>query len=362
MLEPLVIGLDSSTQSTKAIAWDPSGQAIAEGRADIAMSSPELNWIEQDPEDWWRSCIMALKALMQQIDADRVQAIAISNQRETLAFFDADGQATHPAIVWIDERARTEVQAFADEFGADEIHRITGRHIDLTPCLYRFSWMKKHRPEIYQKTAFFVDVQAFLVQRLCGGGFRTGWISSDPMGIFDMEKRTWSSELLDALELDASRLPEACAPGTHLGDVTSASAAETGLPANLPVYAAGGDGQLAGLGTNCTVRDRAYINLGTAVVSGIWSPDYRYHKAWRTELAAQGEGYIFENCLRSGAFLVNWFVDQFVAHGKADASVFAALEKAALFLLAQMVCCYNRIFRVSWIRIGTLRRVGFCSG
>ena len=98
---------------------------------------------------------------------------------------------------------------------------------------------------------------------------------------------------------------------------------------STPVFAAGGDGQLAGLGTNCTVPDRAYINLGTAVVSGIWLPEYHYNTAWRTELAAQGEGYILENCLRSGAFLVNWFVDQFVAQGKADASVFKRLEEAA---------------------------------
>jgi len=83
------------------------------------------------------------------------------------------------------------------------------------------------------------------------------------------------------------------------------------------------------LGTNCTSSERAYINLGTAVVSGIWSEQYRYDRAWRTELAAQGNGYIYESCLRSGAFLVNWFVDQFVAKGKADAAVFEELEAAA---------------------------------
>jgi xylulokinase len=152
------------------------------------------------------------------------------------------------------------------------------------------------------------------------------------MGLFDLTELGWSQPILDELELDSSRLPEALPPGALLGEVTDSAAAKTGLPAGLPIYAAGGDGQCAGLGTNCTVPDRAYINLGTAVVSGIWSPEYRYNSAWRTELAAQGEGYIFENCLRSGAFLLNWFVDQFVAHGKADAAVFKRLEAAALQL------------------------------
>ncbi|MBX2826465.1 MAG: FGGY-family carbohydrate kinase [Gammaproteobacteria bacterium] len=328
--EPLVIGLDSSTQSTKAIAWNAAGQVVAEGRADIAMNSPRLNWMEQDPEHWWQSCITALKGCMRDLDPARVQGLAISNQRETLGFVDKDGDATHPAIVWLDERSRAEVQSVAAQIGADNIHRITGRPVDITPCLYRFQWMKTHRPEVYQKTACFVDVQCFLVKRLCGGDFRTGWISADPMGLVDMETHEWSQELLEFLELDTSRLPELCAPGSQLGEVTAAAAEVTGLPPGLPVFAAGGDGQLAGLGTNCTIPDRAYINLGTAVVSGIWSPEYRYHKAWRTELAAQGEGYIFESCLRSGAFLVNWFVEQFVAHGKADAAVFQRLEQAAL--------------------------------
>lgn len=328
----LVIGLDSSTQSTKAIAWDKQGKVVAQGRADIPLDNPQLGYFEQDPEDWWSACTAALLQCVKQVDPSRVKSLAISNQRETIAFIDERGESAHPAIIWLDERARDEVQPFADEFGARELHRITGRPIDLTPCLYRFIWMKKHRPDIYQRTAHFVDVQAYLVQRLCGGHYRTGWISADPMGLVDMQTCHWSRPLLDALELDASRLPELHPPGTLLGTITDSAATITGLPEGLPIFAAGGDGQLAGLGTNCTIPDRAYVNLGTAVVSGIWSAEYRYSSAWRTELAAQGEGYIYETCLRSGAFLVNWFVDQFASAGvgKADASVFERLEKAAL--------------------------------
>jgi xylulokinase len=152
------------------------------------------------------------------------------------------------------------------------------------------------------------------------------------MGIFDLVEKRWSEPLLEALGLEAERLPVAHPPGTELGRINREAAESTGLPEGLPVFAAGGDGQCAGLGVGCTVPDRAYVNLGTAVVSGIWSPEYRYSTSWRTELAAQGEGYIYENCLRSGAFLVNWYVDQFVARGRADTAVFERLEQAALNL------------------------------
>ena len=328
----VVIGLDSSTQSTKAIAWNREGCAVAEGRADIPMSNPQLDYYEQDPQHWWLSAQQALKDCVAQVDGHTIQGLAISNQRETLAFLDENNQATRPAILWLDERCREQVDTFPARFGADRIHAITGRRPDMTSCLYTFAWLQEKQPEVFAQTARFVDVQSYLVQRLCGGDYRTGWISADPMGIVDMQHHDWSTELLDALELDRSRLPAMHAPGKQLGVINGSAAEETGLPVNTPVFAAGGDGQCAGLGVNCTVPDRAYINLGTAIVSGVWSKDYRYHAAWRTELAAQGEGYIFENCLRSGAFLINWFVDQFVAQGKASAADFDALETQAAAL------------------------------
>lgn len=334
MADELVIGIDSSTQSTKAIAWNATGEDLATGKADVPMDNPRLDCFEQNPADWWSACTTALKDCVTQLqakglDASSVRGLAISNQRETLSFIGTDGKPVYPSILWLDERCRQQVETFSREFGAENIHRISGRPPDVTPCLYSFQWIKENEPKVWEDTEFFIDVQAYLVQKLCGGDYRTGWFSADPMGIVDMQTQRWSAPLLDALELDESRLPDLHPPGTELGRILPDIALITGLPEGLPVYAGGGDGQCAGLGTACVSKERAYINLGTAIVSGVWSPDYQYNKSWRTELAAQGEGYIFENCLRSGAFLLNWFVDQFVARGKADAGVFNALEKAA---------------------------------
>lgn len=349
MSEHVVIGLDSSTQSTKAIAWDRQGSAHAEGRAPIPMANPGLDRYEQNPTDWWHAATKALKECVQALATDTViDGIAISNQRETIAFVDQQGEPVSPAIVWLDERSRDEVDPFNQQFdaqyGANKMHQITGRHPDLTPCVYTLAWMQKHASEIYRKTACFVDVQCYLVHKLCAESdstdsnasatakqWKTGWISADPMGMFDMENKCWSEPILKQLGITTSQLPVAFPPGETLGVISAAAAKSTGLKQGLPVFAAGGDGQCAGLGTDCTTPDRAYINLGTAVVSGIWSSQYRYNPAWRTELAAQGNGYIYENCLRSGAFLLNWFVEQF-GLDKDDGNVFDRLEAEALQL------------------------------
>jgi xylulokinase len=85
------------------------------------------------------------------------------------------------------------------------------------------------------------------------------------------------------------------AKGTEeVSKAQGAAAAATGLAPGTPVVAGGGDGQAAGLGVNALAPWRAYLNLGTAVVSGIYSPEYRTGTAWRTMGSCSGEGYYFE--------------------------------------------------------------------
>ena len=321
----IVIGVDSSTQSTKAIAWDRHGKVLAEGRCDIPLSNPSLEKFEQNVEDWWKAFCVSCRELRNHIEMSEVDGLAISNQRETLAKLDEDGKAIYPATVWMDKRSVQEVEDLNAAMGEGKIHELTGRPKDPCPCLYRILWLRNHEREIFDKVKCFADVQAFLVKRL-SGEFNTGWISSDPHGMFDIVNKCWSQEILQQLEIDESRLPNSFKPGTNLGKVSKKAAEETGLKEGTPIFAAGGDGQLAGLGTNCTKSDRAYINLGTAVVSGVWSKEYKISKNWRTEIAAHGEGYILENVLLSGALMVNWFVDQFIPGDRKDSNFFSNLE------------------------------------
>ena len=79
----LVIGLDSSTTATKAIAWTREGVEVAEGRSAIPLSRPAANWYEQDAEDWWRSACDALRGVLAQVAPQRIAALAISPKRRS---------------------------------------------------------------------------------------------------------------------------------------------------------------------------------------------------------------------------------------------------------------------------------------
>ena len=111
----LVVGLDCSTTSTKAIAFDKNGKMAAYASEAIPLLSPQPNYYEQDPSDWWRSAQQALKKITRQVDPERIAALAVSNQRETFVPLSRDGKHLRPAIVWLDERCKDEVEPFAQK-------------------------------------------------------------------------------------------------------------------------------------------------------------------------------------------------------------------------------------------------------
>jgi xylulokinase len=308
MDKDLVIGLDSSTSATKAIAWTREGTSVAEGRSPIPLSSPAPDWYEQNPDDWWKSACAALRDLLRRVSPGRIAAIGISAQRETFVPLSANGSPVRPAIIWMDRRCGDEVSWLSAQVGRERIHEISGKPVDLAPVAYRMAWMARHESEAYRRTAMFTDVHGYLTWRLTGD-FRTSWASADPLGLFDMRDRVWSREILEALQVQPGQLPLAMAPGSVLGSVNEQAAALTTVPVGTPVIAGGGDGQAAGLGVNALTPGRAYLNLGTAVVAGVHSTQYRIGQAWRTMGSCSGDGYYFEASLRSGTFLIDWFLE-----------------------------------------------------
>jgi xylulokinase len=324
----LVIGIDSSTTATKAIAWTRDGAVAGIGRCPIPLANPAHNRYEQNPDDWWSAATSSLRELLQQVAPQRIAALAIANQRETFVPLDSRGQPVRPAIIWLDQRCAKEVAWLTGKVGADNIHRISGKPPDMAPVAYRIAWMLRSEPELFRSTRMFADVQAYLVWRLTGA-FKTSWASADPLGIFDMEKKAWSPEVMQALALCPDRLPILAAPCSVIGEIGAAAAAETGLMPGTLVVGGGGDGQAAGLGVNALDPSHAYLNLGTAAVSGTYSKRYRTGTAWRTMGSCSGEGYYYETSLRTGTFLVEWFVREVCRAAETDKTIYGQLEAEA---------------------------------
>lgn len=309
MKSEIVIGIDSSTTATKAIAWNFHGENIAQATTPIGLSSPQPHYYEQNPDDWWQSMAKSLRALTKQVEKDSIAALAISNQRETYVGLDKTGNPVRPAITWLDERCKSQVDKFSALIGEDNIHQITGKPKDYAPVVYRLAWMKENENDLFSHVAKFCDVHTYLVFRLTGL-YKTSWASADPLGIFDLKNKRWSPEIIHHLNITPEQLPEPFRPGSLLGYVTREAAKATGLNFGTKVIAGGGDGQAAGLGVNAMMPERAYLNLGTAIVSGTFTKNYIVDRSFRTMASCSEDGYYCETSLRSGTFLIDWFIKQ----------------------------------------------------
>ncbi len=324
----LVIGLDSSTTATKAIAFDRRGRVVAEGRAPIPLSTPRPGWFEQEVSDWTGAAARALRQRSRKVDAGRIAGLAISNQRESFAQFDSNDRPLRPGTLWLDERAQTEVTDIVSELG-DSVHQISGKPPDVTPCLYRCRWLSTHMPKLWRNTAKTAEVHGVLTHYLTGR-WATSTASADPMGLIDVAAMDWSDSLLKAARLTRQQLPELFRPGDVMGEVTAGAARLTGLKPGTAVIAGGGDGQCAGAGANNFLEGRAYVNLGTAAVSGSYGRNFAIDRSFRTLVAVAEDGFSFETAIRTGTFLVNWMVERlFNVNPAKNPAIFKALEAEA---------------------------------
>jgi len=232
---PLVVAVDCSTTSAKAIVWDASGARVASASAPLPLSTPQPGYGEQDPTDWWSATAEAIRSAVASVDADRIVAVSVTHQRESFACLDDRGEAVRPAMLWLDVRAREQVE----RFGTDRVHALTGKPANPTPAWYKLLWIAEHEPETLARTRRIVDVHGYLVQRMTGL-WVTSIASADPLGLVDLATGDYSNELLDAAGIRREQLCDLVDPGARVGALTASAAAELGLRADTVVIAGAG--------------------------------------------------------------------------------------------------------------------------
>lgn len=328
-MRDLVVGIDSSTTATKAIAFDRAGVPLHEARAAYPTKTPLPGYFEQDPADWTHAAAQALRSVAQAVGAGRIAALAIGQQRETFALIDEEGRALRPGILWLDERARREVAELSARLGRDTIRDISGKPPDPTPSLYALAWLATHEPETMARAHAVVDVHGYLVRAMTGR-VATSLPCADPLGIIDLARGTWDPSLVAAAGLRPDQLPALAAPGTVIGTLTADFAQAAGISEGLPLIAGAGDGQMAGLGLGAIEPGLAYLSLGTGVVTGMHVAAMVTADAYRTLASPTGRGFIVETVLRSGMTLADWVAR--LTSGRADGETLTRLESEAAAL------------------------------
>lgn len=248
----VVIGVDSSTQSTKALAVDlETGAVLGEGRAAHRVSAGAGR--ESDPEQWWRALG---EAMMGTGWADRAAACSIAGQQHGLVTLDAAGRPVRPALLWNDVRSAPQAAELAAAFSAAELARRTGSVPTAAFTAAKWAWLHTNERAAADRVAAVRLPHDFLTERLTGEAVTdrgdasgTGWWGPDG----------YDTDVLGRIGLDPGLLPQVLAPGARAGVVRA------GMPLREGALVATGtgDNMAAALGLGLT-PGRPVLSLGTS--------------------------------------------------------------------------------------------------
>ena len=267
----MLIGIDLGTSTCKIIAVDREGRVVAVASRDYPMINLRPGWAEQEPDAWWRATGEAMADLTSQLPerGQEVVGIGMCGQMHGLTPLDADGNVIRPAILWNDQRAAAECDWITEQAGGlDELLRMTRNRMLPGFTGGKIIWLRDHEPEHYAAMTRLLNPKDYIRMRMTGV-FATDVSDASGTGLFDVEHRTWSSELLGKIGVDESLLPDVVESIEQTGTVADELCEAWGLPAGTPVYGGGGDAVIQTTAMGLIEEGSAGFTIGTAgIVAG----------------------------------------------------------------------------------------------
>jgi xylulokinase len=265
----LLLGIDVGTTGTRAILVDEAdGRVVAGATREYPLHTPRPLWAEQDPDDWWRGTVGAVQdalAAARKLGPVDVRGIGLSGQMHGVVLLGADGKPLGRSLIWCDGRSQEQCDAITSKVGAARLIELT-----CNPALVGFSapkmlWVREHDPRQWEQARKFLLPKDYIRFRLTGE-YRSEVSDASGTLLFDVTKRTWSKEMLSALELDASLLPSVHESPEVSARVRADVAAELGLPAGTPVVGGGGDQAAGAVGNGVVRRGLVSSTIGSSGV------------------------------------------------------------------------------------------------
>jgi xylulokinase len=248
-----LIGIDIGTTSAKGIAVDPeSGTVLATAESEYPVNSPQVGWMEQQPDAWLAATEEVLARLRSVVP--EVLGIGFSGQMHGLVCLDAGGAVIRPAILWNDQRSAPQCAALEAGTGRDRLLRLTGNRALPGFTAPKLLWMRENERDAYARIRRICLPKDYVRDHLVGG-HRSDVADASGTLLLDVRQRHWSDELLEELEIPASWLPELVESPDAVGVLEGA-----------PVAAGAGDQAAAGVGAGITGPGPLSIVLGTSGV------------------------------------------------------------------------------------------------
>lgn len=257
---PLVMGIDSSTQSTKIEIRDlDTGELVASARSAHPITTPPKS--EQDPEAWWR----ALTGAISQVGQREIAAISIAAQQHGMVALDSRDTVIRPAKLWNDTESAPQAERLHALLGTEGWVKACGSTPVASLTVTKLAWLRENEPEAYARLARVALPHDWLTLRMTGE-FVTDRGDASGTGYWSPFSNGWAPELLTHIDDSADwlgRLPRVLGPGEVAGEITAEAAEELGISPGALVAAGTGDNMAGALGLGLQPGDVA-ISIGTS--------------------------------------------------------------------------------------------------
>ena len=313
-MEKLILVLDAGTTSTRAMLFDPDRGHVAHAGRPITQHYPRPGWVEHDAGEIWRESLACAQAMVARAGgADRIAAIGITNQRETVVFWDrATGEPLAPAIVWQDRRTADLCAAWRDAGEEPGVQARTGLRLDPYFSGSKVAWAMANWPEVAaaaQADRLAIGtVESWLVWKLTGGVHVTDATNASRTLLMALGSGSWDDGLIELFGAPRAALPAIVDCAGSFGETTL-----FGHP--VPITGMAGDQQAASIGQACLNPGETKATFGTGAFvlthTGATPPVSR-HRLLAT-LAWQIDGrraYAIEGSVFVAGSLIKWLRDQ----------------------------------------------------
>ncbi len=329
-----VLGIDVGTSTCKGVVLNAEGKIIAQTQKTYSEKPTIKNQFAEIPAETFKdgvfSVIKKLASVTRAIDP--IQAIALSTHGETLILVDEKGNALRPALLSMDRRGVLETEILADTVGMENFYRICGTPIHSQYPVPKIMWLQTHERATVKKTSRYCTAQDYLHGVLGVEGYVDHSLASR-FGGFDIKKREWSKDVLDAAEINKVKFSTPVVSGTSIGTLPRSIADELGLQENVRLVLGGHDQPCAALGMGATENTMTVSAGSYECVSVMTERPLNGEDGYRFGLNSYC--HVLENKYVTLAFfasglVVSWFMDKFCAlFQKGEEDIFVTMERLA---------------------------------
>jgi glycerol kinase len=313
-----VLAVDQSTSATKAVLFGEDGRLIGRASEEHKQYYPGAGMIEHDPEELLANTLAVIGRVVRETATDprSIAALAITNQRETIAVWDArTGRPLHHALIWQDQRGTAACEELKARGLEPSIRSKTGLVVDTYFSASKLKWLVDNVPSVREAAArgeaLCGTIDSWLVYKLTGGRVHaTDYSNACRTMLFDVRTLEWDKEILQLFGVGSLRFPQ-----VRFGDASFGEAVLADPRVTLPITGVLGDSHAALFG-HCGFDAgdaKATFGTGTSVMLNIGPAPVDPPQGIVLSLAWGLGGrvdYVFEGNIHSSADTLKWLRDQ----------------------------------------------------